>query len=385
MPKSPNLSNIFTKIGVSKFGIKRRIWLLLFYPAAFLLCFLTAKHPTLAELYAKSVYFDLSLAVNRLTRLAPFSVAELLLGVLLVGAVVYIVLFILFLCKGKKTRSVLVVKFITNILCFFGVIYFLFALGCGINYNRYTFAQTSGLIILPSTKTELTDLCTSLAGDVNRLRGKEETDKSSVTKLRDKNFSATAEEARKSFDRLSSDYPLLKSGYGAPKPVLLSGLMSRCNITGIFVPFTFEANVNTGAPAYTLPATMCHELSHLRGYMREDEANFIGYLACLKSGDPDFQYSGSMLAFTYASNALYATDPQAASGIYAKLSDGVRKDLTYNSNYWKQFEGPVAAVSNSVNDHYLRANSQKDGVQSYGRMVDLLLARQKELMRTQKK
>lgn len=385
MPKTPNLGNVFSKLNLSKFGIKHRVWLLLFYPVAFLLSFLTAKHSTLAELYAKSIYYDLSLAVNHLTRLAPFSIAELLLGVFLLGSIVYIVLFILFLCKGKKPRSVLTVKFITNILCFFGVIYFLFTIGCGINYNRYPFAQTSGLVMLPSSKAELTDLCTSLAGDVNRYRGEVGIDKKSVMKLRDKSYSATAEEARKSFDRLNGDYPLLKPGYGAPKPVLLSGLMSRCNITGIFVPFTFEANVNTDAPAYTMPATMCHELSHLRGYMREDEANFIGYLACMKSSDPDFQYSGSMLAFTYASNALYASDPQAASGIYAKLSEGVRTDLAFNSNYWKQFEGPVADASNAVNDHYLRANSQKDGVHSYGRMVDLLLARQKELQRTQKK
>ena len=31
-------------------------------------------------------------------------------------------------------------------------------------------------------------------------------------------------------------------------------------------------------PFYNIPHTICHELSHLKGYMREDEANFIGYL-----------------------------------------------------------------------------------------------------------
>ena len=31
--------------------------------------------------------------------------------------------------------------------------------------------------------------------------------------------------------------------------------------------------------------------------------------------------------------------------------------------------------SNKINDTYLKANAQSDGVKSYGRMVDLLLAK----------
>jgi hypothetical protein len=52
----------------------------------------------------------------------------------------------------------------------------------------------------------------------------------------------------------------------------------------------------------------------------------------------------------------------------------VKNDLMYSSNYWKQFETKVAEISNKVNDSYLKANNQDDGVKSYGRMVDLLLA-----------
>ena len=44
---------------------------------------------------------------------------------------------------------------------------------------------------------------------------------------------------------------------------------------------------------------------------------------------------------------------------------------------WKQFEGPAAEISSAVNDAYLKANRQEEGVKSYGRMVDLLLAEQR--------
>lgn len=153
--------------------------------------------------------------------------------------------------------------------------------------------------------------------------------------------------------------------------------MSWLNITGIFFPFTFEANVNVDIPKYNIPAVMCHELSHLRGFMREDEANFLAYLACKNSASLDFQYSGYMLAFIYATNALYEVDKEAYSRIFNRLDPGVRRDISCQSNYWKQFEGPVADTATSINNGYLQANQQDDGVKSYGRMVDLLLAEQR--------
>ena len=190
-------------------------------------------------------------------------------------------------------------------------------------------------------------------------------------------FSALGGDAQEAFEALSEEYPLVTGGYGKPKPVLLSRLMSWCNITGVFFPFTFEANVNNDIPDYSIPSTMCHELSHLRGFMREDEANFIGYLACCRSDNPELQYSGLMLAFIHANNALYSADAATASAIYAELCEGTQRDLAANSAYWKQFEGPVAEISSSVNNAYLQANGQEEGVRSYGRMVDLLLAEQR--------
>ena len=38
-----------------------------------------------------------------------------------------------------------------------------------------------------------------------------------------------------------------------------------------------------------------------------------------------------------------------------------------------KYDGAVAEVSNKVNDTYLKANGQEDGVESYDRMVDLIV------------
>lgn len=355
----------------------RRLWILLAIPASFALIFAASSLPGFAESYAEGIYPFLSRGVNAVTSLLPFSLAEILVYLLIAFLAAAFIRFIVRLIRTNGRRAETAARFFINLLCGAGILLFLFTVNCGINYYRSTFAQTCGLTVKESSREELTALCKALAEDSDVLRAKSKTDKNSVMLLQKRNFGENADTARSSFDRLSSKYPLLCSGYGAPKPVLASLLMSQCNITGIFFPFTFEANVNTDVPEYTIPFTMCHELSHLRGYMREDEANFIAYLACRGSTDPDFRYSGAAMAFTYASNALFSTDSKQAEQIYSSLSEGVRRDLAFNSEYWNRFTGPAADAATSINNNYLKANSQQDGVQSYGRMVDLLLALQR--------
>lgn len=362
---------------LKKAGIRKRLWSFLLLPIAIFLTVFSSGHPAFAEWYATHVYSKLSLIVNRLTGIVPFSIAELLVIFLVFAGTACILWFSIKMIRGKENRILFLLRSIVNLLVVLCIVYFLFVVDCGVNYYRYTFADTSGLTIEPSSQTELKELCTSLAEDVSTLRPTLKTNARGIMELDTDSLQTTAREAKQAYDKIQPDYPLLTSGYGAPKLVRFSRLMSLANITGIFFPFTFEANVNADVPDYTIPVTMCHELSHLRGYMREDEANFIGYLVCKQSGNPDFIYSGDMLAFTYASNALFSADADAAGKLYASLNAGVKADFSYNSQYWKQFEGPVAEASTRVNDHYLKANRQEDGVKSYGRMVDLLLAEQR--------
>jgi hypothetical protein len=88
------------------------------------------------------------------------------------------------------------------------------------------------------------------------------------------------------------------------------------------------------------------------------------------------QYSGTLLALVTATNALYGYAPDDCRQITDTYNAGVRRDLNNYSDYWDQFKGPVAEASTTVNNNYLKSNKQADGVNSYGRMVDLLLAMQ---------
>ena len=352
----------------------KRVRLLALIPIAFLFSFFGHLFPQFAEGYAETVYPLFSKAVSRAVSVFPFSLAECLVAAAIPAVLLFLAFSVRSVLRHPGERGSYAARAGLNLLCALGILYFAFVFSCGINYSRFPFSQVSGLAVRPSSTAELKALCEELAGSANSLRGDVKTDKNSVMRLSFDSMDSVAREAQSAYDTLEKTYPTLKSGYARPKPVRNSRLMSYCNITGMFFPFTLEANVNVDVPEYTIPATMCHELTHLRGYMREDEANFAAYLACRQSKSADFRYSGTMLAFVSADNALFSADSKAGQAVYDGLNEDVRRDFAANSEYWRQFEGPVADTAEKMNDAYLKSNRQAEGVKSYGKMVDLLLA-----------
>ncbi|MBE6892102.1 MAG: DUF3810 domain-containing protein [Ruminococcaceae bacterium] len=348
------------------------IRVILLCPIALIFAYYMSVNPAFSEWYALNIYPIISKSINTLSASVSFSVAEIVVIVFFSILLIYIINTVIKLIFKEK-RFQRFFDFILNIAAIASIICVFFVFFCGVNYHRYTFTEVSGLEVRNSTTKELYDLCVNLTENVNSLRS-ELSENSEGVSFTDKTHEQIADECRISYDKLESEYPTLISGYSATKPVYFSDLMSYSGITGIFFPFTYEANVNVSVPQYTLPSTMCHELTHLRGYMREDEANFIAYLACKKSEDSFVRYSGYMLALTHSMNRLYSDDSELYHDIYDKLSEEVKTDLRYNSSYWAAHEGFINDISDKVNDVYLKVNNQDDGVKSYGRMVDLLLA-----------
>ncbi len=357
----------------------RRAWLralpfILLTPLGLLLGRLSTLDAAATErLWSTSVYPVLAQCVSAVTGLFPFSLAEMIIALSIPALTASVIVFVVRLVRGRGRRGVIVSRFVSTLLAIVSTGYFCFVLTGGINYNRLTFSDYSGLEIRESSVEELTALCRSLAADANELRAQTTVDENGVFAL-SQSVRETAVLARDSFSALHERYPVLAGRYSKPKPVVFSRVMSWLDIAGIFIPMTFESNVNVDMPDHSIPVTMCHEQTHLRGFMREDEANFIAYLACRDSDSIDFRYSGVMLALTNSMNALYRADYDAFCEIYYTYCDGILADYAFSREYWKQFEGPVAETSSKINDGYLKANNQTDGVQSYGRVVDLLLA-----------
>ncbi len=355
----------------------KRIYLLILIPVSLALILLARQSSFFSEqIYAKHIYRWISQILSSITGLFPFSVAELLILLLPLVILVLLLRFVLRMILDKKDRGEQLVRGILNLFCSVSIILFLFTILAGLNYYRYPFTTYANLEVTDSSVMELYALTENLMLKANELRNQVVvTEHTGVFQL-SVNDRKLAKLTKEAFELLSEDYPVLGGAYGAPKPILISKLMSQTEITGIFFPFTMEANVNVDVPDYSIPVTMLHELAHLRGFMREDEANFIAYLAGMKSKHIDLQYSSTMLALVIAGNALYDQSPELYFEIRDRYSDGVVKDLRDNSEYWLQYKDTVVStVSNKINDTYLKINDQTDGVKSYGRMLDLLLAK----------
>lgn len=309
------------------------------------------------EWYGTRMYPVLVWVIGGWSNLFSFSVVEIAL---------YVVLILGFTYGIRHIRQP--VKLGTTVLLAVGFLAFSYTANCGINYYRLPFSSFLHLEVRPSSEEELKALCVFLA--------RQTAEAAEQTEIREPREAETdfPRQAKADMEKLGQTYPQLSGFYPRPKPLWISEILSVQSLSGIYSPFTIEANYNQDMVDYNIPHTACHELSHLRGFMREEEANFIGYLACVGSDNAFSRYSGYLSGFIYASNALYRQNPEAASEVYAFLPDCALTDLHTNNQFWQQYEGTIAEVSTKVNDTYLKANHQSDGVKSYGRMVDLLLA-----------
>ena len=354
----------------------KRKWLLLLAPLGLILITMAKQNADFVErVFSLGIYRVLSIGISYVTSLVPVSLSEIIVILLPFVFLLSIGITIARIIKKRGKRRLIALNYVMNLLCFLSVMYFGYVLLCGLNYYRYPFSYYSKLEIKESSVEELYALCSDLADLAKDLRQQvPTTDEVGNFKLSISNYEA-GKIAREAMNELGEVYPVFAGWHAKPKPIIFSKVMSMGETTGIFIPYTMEANVNVHIPDYSIPSTMCHELSHLRGFMREDEANFISFLACMYSDHVEFQYSGVLEALILAGNALYRQDVEKYRELRNNYGPDVDGDLIANSYYWKEFEDTViSTVATQVNDTYLKANNQTDGVQSYGRMVDLLLA-----------
>jgi len=348
--------------------------------------------------FSMGIYRVLTETYGRVFGYLPFSVFQFVIVVFIPTAMGYVILTMYRIISGRNwprwlsregssglntaylrwDSSNLRIKNVTYLVSngafLVGIIWFMFTIGAGLNYARREFGETIGLEIRSSSVEELTALTEILVAHANEYATQVERNEYGHMIISADSYFALSREARDIFREAGDQFPVLRGFVPRAKPIVYSQFMSRLRITGVYVPFTMEAHVNVHVPDYHIPATMLHELAHFRGIMREDEANFIAWLLGYHSGNADFMYSGTMLALTYALNQLHRANPSEGQRVMEELSEYVWADFRANREYWQQFEGRLAEISEELNDAYLRANRQEDGVYSYGRMVDLLLA-----------
>lgn len=331
------------------------------------------------DMYQRYVFPLWGHTYGRLTSLLPFSFGELLIAIAVFGIPLSLILMVILLIvkKGRRKKVGKVFGFI-----YAWIIVFILGtetLNCFVLYHTSTFEELNGIESSKHTVEELEALAFRIAGQVNDAAMEVQRDEQG----RFVPTSDVSKAPQQAVAALDEEFKNFGGYYVTPKPIYCSFFMSQMDLMGIYFPFSMEANYNNDMYKAKLPNTACHELAHTKGFMREEEANFIAFVACDRSGDADLRYSGYLSALSYVRNKVFEyADDETKVELDTLICDEVWTDIEANSEYWESvrkaedtvFDSEtVSEVSDKAMETSLHMNGVADGKRSYGRMVDLML------------
>ncbi|PAW93265.1 hypothetical protein CKK33_07035 [Mucilaginibacter sp. MD40] len=355
----------FTKQAYVKAGITVLVLFIVNYMVLFF-----ADYPHAVErYYAKGLYPVVCHILHPVFNLVAFSVGD----VLYIAVIVYLLFIIIRLVKQlfKKqfaAAGLLVLKIIAGV----EVGMLVFYLFWGLNYFRPSAAERLHLADSSYSVTELKQVTAVLIDSANATRGRV-----TAADMRQSN-DTIYHTARKAVIALANRSPEFKTYQPDIKPSLLTPLLNYIGTSGYYNPFTGEAQMNYQMPLCNRPFVACHEMAHQMGYGPEDEANFVGFLAARSAADRLLRYSAYNLAVSEFLRTVRYTDTIAFKELKKRLSPRVIADLKAERAYWLSYQTQLNAISSVFYDNFLKANNQPQGLETYNRMVLLVMAMYKK-------
>jgi hypothetical protein len=149
------------------------------------------------------------------------------------------------------------------------------------------------------------------------------------------------------------------------KSSLAGWFMDRSGTSGFTNPFTLETYLAPDLLWFERPFSQAHEWSHVAGFNREDEANYIAAVTCLRDPDPVAQYSGTIELFLYLPALAHYPHSMFVPQVWADF-DAIRKRNAHFVNL------NLSRFSWRVYNSYLKSNHIASGVQNYDQVTQLM-------------
>jgi len=350
---------------------KKYLWIIAFLLIVLIKIF-SADSLRVEALYSSGFYVGFSKILRFLFGWIPFSLGDVLYFLAGCWLIWKIVKNIRLLFK-KKLHGKTALKKLLDLFLRLAFIYIIFNIFWGINYNRKGIAFQLDLKHLKYDTSDLIMLQKLLLAKVNA---------SKIAVLRNHERYPTKKElihrAEESYEEAQKTYPFLKykglsvklSLYGIPGDYL--------GFTGYYNPFTGEAQINTTVPDFLQPYIATHEMAHQLGYAKENETNFVGYLAAVNSHDTLFHYSTYFDLFIYANREVFYFDSlsshQALQQLIPEVKDDIRELRKFNDTHESFLEPAITWMYGN----YLKLNKQPQGMHTYNAVVGMLIAYHKK-------
>jgi hypothetical protein len=244
------------------------------------------------------------------------------------------------------------------------LIYLFFLASWGLNYRRVSLADRLHFDNARVSTSSVRALTESTVARLNALHAPAHSAGWPDPLRVDPSLAAALAEAERELGALRVAVP------ARPKRTLLDWYFRSALVDGMTDPFFLETLVASDLLPFERPFIDAHEWAHLAGYTDEGEANFVGWLACMR-GTEAHQYSGWQFLYSQAAATLSRADRTEVSN---RLEPGPRADLReINARAIRNLNPRVSAAGWRVYNEYLKANRVESGTASYAEVVRLIL------------
>lgn len=316
------------------------------------------------QFYSNGLYVYISAFSRTIFGIIPFSIGDLLY--------IFLIFYVVVLTwKTRKTWKTNWKNKLLKITSFVSVMYFLFHFLWALNYYRIPLFEKMN-IKREYTEAELVTFTENLIKKTNELHEQITQSKSKKVVV---NYPQNSifKIAENGYYNLAKEYTFFEYKIASKKKSLLSLPLTYMGFAGYLNPFTGEAQVNSKLPMYGFPNVVCHEMAHQIGYGSESECNFIGFLAGVKNNDTYFQYSAYSNALRYCMSNIGLKNETEFERLKKTINMGILANYKESEEFWKSYDTIIDKGFHAFYDQYLKANQQKDGIESYSKFVDLLV------------
>ena len=331
--------------------------------------FLFHRYPDLFFPYYRDFSKGWIAFLSSLSSGLPFAIWDISALFLLLAAIISLLHVLL------KRKSFL--KWLSNVFLTVSILCFAAVMGWMLNHYGPDLREELSMETRTYTVEELYEAC-----DYYLLQAKEYAlmmSRDEQGHLLPMDFDDLAVQCGSAYLSLSEEYPIFKGSTARVKKLSLVGEYLMYNgIIGMFMPITGEAGIPEHVPDAVKAFTMAHEAGHRLGLAGEEEANYAAFLACIHNEDIHLIYSGYYSAFSYCFSSLYRNDSEMAMELYEKYDDPgielLKLDRKDTSKIHRNYESKLQDISDQINDTYLKTFSQQDGILSYGKVTEYLIA-----------
>lgn len=312
------------------------------------------------RLYSNGLYAALQPMITAASNRAPIAVIDVLLVAAAAGWAGAVAMDI---ARPPRRWLRLTLRVARRTLVLAAALYLAFLVLWGLNYRRLGLIETLQFDRTAVTPQSARDLATTAIERANALYDRAH----AAPETREEIPSALAA----AFAGLQRDLGAARLARpGRPKRTLLDIYFRRAGVEGMTDPYFLETLVASDLLPVERPFVVAHEWAHLAGHANEGEANFLGWLTCVRGGDID-QYSGWLFLAGELMGAARAAD---RAELADRLAPGPRADRRAIADRIRRNLSPrLSAAGWRVYDQYLKANRVEAGAASYVEIVTLAL------------